>query len=51
MANLLSVPYTVLGVVLLLAIVALSELINSRTWVAMYVLSLFPPSRCPFRGD
>ncbi|BGP42181.1 hypothetical protein JCM10450v2_006271 [Rhodotorula kratochvilovae] len=35
MANLLSVPYTVLGVVLLLAIVALSELINSRTWVAI----------------
>jgi len=35
MANLLSVPYTALGVVLLLTIVALSELINSRAWVAM----------------
>ncbi|GAA5840706.1 hypothetical protein JCM9279_007409 [Rhodotorula babjevae] len=35
MTNLLSVPYTALGVVLLLTIVALSELVNSRAWVAI----------------
>ncbi|GJN89905.1 hypothetical protein Rhopal_002894-T1 [Rhodotorula paludigena] len=35
MSNLLSVPYTVLGIIMLLVIVALSELINVRTWVAV----------------
>lgn len=46
MSNLLSVPYTVLGIIMLLVIVALSELINVRTWVAVYV-RLYPLAR-PF---
>ncbi|GAA6003850.1 hypothetical protein JCM10207_006435 [Rhodosporidiobolus poonsookiae] len=35
MANLLSVPNTILGIILLLLLVALSEAINNRVWVAM----------------
>ncbi|GAA6044188.1 hypothetical protein JCM8097_006445 [Rhodosporidiobolus ruineniae] len=45
MANLLAVPYTVLGIIFLLGLVALSEAVNNRVWVCMieqvWLLPLF----------